>query len=226
MDKFDRLATAIQGEIHYDNFWKILYATDASDYREIPQGVVYPKTIEDIKTILDFARTENIPIIPRGGGTSLAGQVVGNGLVVDISRNFTKILEVNEQEHWASVEPGVIPDVLNQELKKYNLFWGPETSTSNRNTLAGMLGNNSCGSHFPLYKNTRAHILEVIGFLSDGNQIHTKALSNAEIDEKISQNNREGKIYSLLINQLKNKEFQNEIYQQFPKPEIERRNSG
>jgi len=226
MNIYNRLANEIQGEIHYDNFWKILYATDASDYREIPQGVVFPKSIEDIKAIIDFARTENIPIIPRGGGTSLAGQVVGNGLVVDISRNFTKILEINEQEHWARVEPGVIPDVLNQELKKYNLFWGPETSTSNRNTLAGMLGNNSCGSHFPLYKNTRAHILEVIGFLSDGSQIHTRALNNEEIDKMILQNTREGKIYSLLINQLKNTDFQNEIYQQFPKPEIERRNSG
>ncbi|HRS01739.1 MAG TPA: FAD-linked oxidase C-terminal domain-containing protein [Bacteroidota bacterium] len=226
MDKLEKLATSIQGEIYYDNFWKILYATDASDYREIPRGVVYPKTIDDIKTIIDFARTGNIPIIPRGGGTSLAGQTVGNGLVVDISRYFTKILEINEQEHWACVEPGVIPDVLNQQLRKHNLFWGPETSTSNRNTLAGMLGNNSCGSHFPLYKNTRANILEVIGFLSDGSQIHTKALSNAEIDEKIMLNNREGKIYSLLINKLKNTDFQNEIYCQFPKPEIERRNSG
>lgn len=226
MNIYNKLAKEIQGELYYDNFWKILYATDASDYREIPQGVVYPKTIEDVKVIIDFARTENIPIIPRGGGTSLAGQVVGNGLVVDISRNFTKILEINEQEHWARVEPGVIPDVLNQQLRRHNLFWGPETSTSNRNTLAGMLGNNSCGSHFPLYKNTRSNILEVIGFLSDGSQIHTKALSNAEIDEKISQNNREGKIYSLLINKLENTDFQNEIYQQFPKPEIERRNSG
>jgi len=102
-NKFDKLAKAIEGEVHYDHFWQILYSTDASDYREVPLGVVYPKSINDIKSIIDFARIENIPIIPRGGGTSLAGQVVGNGLVVDISRNYTNILEVNQQEHWARV---------------------------------------------------------------------------------------------------------------------------
>ncbi len=225
-NKFDKLTKAIEGEVHYDHFWQILYSTDASDYREVPLGVVYPKSINDIKSIIDFARIENIPIIPRGGGTSLAGQVVGNGLVVDISRNFTNILEVNQKEHWARVEPGVIPDVLNQQLKEHNLFWGPETSTSNRNTLAGMLGNNSCGSHFPLYGNTRANIIEVNGFLSDGSQIHTSPLNNDEVLNKSLMNSAEGKIYSLLINKLKNPDFQNEIYQQFPKKEIQRRNSG
>ena len=155
------LAQRLKGELHYDSTMLTLYATDASAYREMPQAVAIPKDIDDLKTLIAFAREHRTSLIPRTAGTSLAGQVVGNGIVVDVSRTFTKILEINPEERWVRVQPGVIRDELNMALKPYGLYFGPETSTANRAMIGGMVGNNSCGSNSVVYGSTREHLLEV-----------------------------------------------------------------
>jgi FAD/FMN-containing dehydrogenase len=151
------LGSTLQGTLHTDTVMKTLYATDASAYREMPLGVVIPETKEDLEKIIRFADQNAIPLIPRTAGTSLAGQVVGKALVVDVSKFFNRILEVNKEESYVWVEPGVVRDVLNVELKQHGLFFGPETSTANRAMIGGMVGNNSCGSNSVVYGSTRDH---------------------------------------------------------------------
>ena len=140
----ESLEKQLDGKLLYDHTMRTLYATDASAYKEMPLAVAIPKTKEDIQKIIAFARENKSSVIPRAAGTSLAGQVVGNGIVVDISQEFTKILSVDPVEKSAWVEPGVIRDELNIHLKPYKLFFGPETSTSNRCMIGGMVGNNAC----------------------------------------------------------------------------------
>jgi len=151
----------LEGEVLADHLTRVLYATDASVYREIPAAVVLPKTEADIHHLVQFARAQGFGLIPRAAGTSLAGQCVGDGIVVDISKYFTKILELNEKERWVRVQPGVIRDDLNLFLKPYGLFFGPNTSTSNRSMIGGMVGNNSCGSTSIKYGTTRDKVLQI-----------------------------------------------------------------
>src|SRR5438105_7968138 len=178
--KLKQLAVIFEGELYNDNAMRILYATDASAYREMPLAVAIRKNIDDIKTLIAFARKEKISMIPRTAGTSLAGQVVGDGLIVDVSKYFTKILELNKEEGWVRVQPGVIRDELNMFLKPHGLFFGPETSTANRAMIGGMVGNNSCGSNSVVYRSTREHLLEVKALLSDGSET---TFSSVSIDE-------------------------------------------
>ena len=151
------LGQSLEGELFCDSTMRKLYATDASAYRQLPLAVAIPKSIDDIKKLIRFARDNGTSLIPRTAGTSLAGQVVGSGIVVDVSEHFNKILEVNEAEKWVRVQPGVIRDDLNRHLAKYNLYFGPETSTANRAMIGGMVGNNSCGSNSVVYGSTREH---------------------------------------------------------------------
>nr|WP_309597777.1 FAD-dependent oxidoreductase [Flavobacterium oreochromis] len=141
------------------------------------------------KKIIDFARTNQLSVIPRAAGTSLAGQVVGQGIVVDISQKFTSILSVNKEEKSTWVQPGVIRDELNLHLKKYGLFFGPETSTSNRCMIGGMVGNNACGARSVVYGSTREHLLEIKGFLADGNEVTFGELTNDEFEAKCQGKN-------------------------------------
>jgi FAD/FMN-containing dehydrogenase/Fe-S oxidoreductase len=226
MIPFEELHDKIKGDIFTDSLHKKMYATDASAYREIPQAVVFPNDFDDIKTCINFAYKHKTTIIPRAAGTSLAGQVVGNGIVIDITRNFNKILEINTEEKWVRVQPGVILDELNMELAKHGLFFGPETSTSNRCMIAGMVGNNSCGAHSLIYGSTRDHTLELNCILSDGSDAHFKALSKNELEEKLKLKNLEGDIYRFLISKLSDKIIQNEIEIQYPDPRVKRRNTG
>ena len=154
--------------IHTDPLYRIAYATDASAYREVPQGVAFPENEQDIVYLIETAIERKTHLIPRAGGTSIAGQVVGSGIVVDISKHFKKILEINPEERWTRVQPGVVLDELNLALEPYGLFFSPETSTSNRCCIGGMFGNNSCGSHSLIYGSTRHHVLEARGVLCDG----------------------------------------------------------
>lgn len=133
------LSRRIKGEVESDLLHRVIYATDASAYREMPLGVVYPKDASDVKEIVKFVRENEVGLIPRAAGTSLAGQVVGDGLVVDISRHMNRILELNVQEKWVRVEPGVVLEALHSYTKPYGLFFGPETSTSNRCCMGGMV---------------------------------------------------------------------------------------
>src|SRR5436853_736270 len=139
-EQLQQLAQTLEGEFYTDETMRILYATDASAYREMPLAVAVPKTVDDIKKLIRFANEQKTSLIPRTAGTSLAGQVVGNGIIVDVSKNFTRILELNVQEGWVRVEPGVIRDELNMFLKPQGLFFGPETSTANRAMLGRMVG--------------------------------------------------------------------------------------
>ncbi len=163
-------------QLYTDSLHKIAYATDASVYREIPYGVAYPETIKDIQELIKIARAKKTHLIPRAGGTSIAGQVVGSGIVVDISKHWNHILEINQEERWARVEPGVVRDELNIALKPYGLFFSPETSTSNRCCIGGMFGNNSCGTHSLVYGSTRHHVIACKGVLSDETEFDTEKI--------------------------------------------------
>jgi FAD/FMN-containing dehydrogenase/Fe-S oxidoreductase len=164
----DALTHSIEGELRDDALHKLLYAQDASIYQEAPLGVVFPRSREDVRSIVQLASMFGIPIIPRAAGTSLAGQCVGDGLVMDVGRHMNQILEINAAERWVRVQPGVILDDLNRALKPHGLFFAPDTSTSNRCMIGGMIGNNSCGTHSILYGTTRDHVLGLEVVLSDG----------------------------------------------------------
>jgi len=221
-----QLATTLDGEFYDDDAMRTLYATDASAYREIPIAVAVPKTKEDLKKLVAFARQNNTSLIPRTAGTSLAGQVVGNGIVVDVSKYFTQILEFNKEEKWVRVQPGVIRDELNMFLKPHGLFFGPETSTANRAMMGGMVGNNSCGSNSIIYRSTREHLLEVQALLSDGTETVFKTVSLDEFHAKCEGQGLEANIYRIVRSLLSNYDNQVEIRKEFPKKTVERRNTG
>ncbi len=162
-------------KIHTDPLHRMAYATDASAYREMPVGVAFPESADDVRQLLRQARAQKTHLIPRAAGTSIAGQVVGKGIVVDI-KGWNKILEINAEERWARIQPGVVRDELNLELKPFGLFFSPETSTSNRCCLGGMFGNNSCGTHSLVYGSTRDHVIACKGILSDGTEFDTARL--------------------------------------------------
>jgi FAD/FMN-containing dehydrogenase/Fe-S oxidoreductase len=227
---FTDLGSSIQGDVFTDDKLKALYATDASAYREIPSAVVIPRTKSDLIRIIRFARDHKTSLIPRTAGTSLAGQVVGPGIVVDVSKHMNQILELNEKERWVSVEPGVIRDDLNVYLRKYGLFFGPETSTANRAMIGGMVGNNSCGSNSVVYKSTREHLISLKMILADGEEVEFKELSLKEFQDKVSgaacTSNLEQNIYSTINDILTDEENQKEIRSEFPKPTVTRRNTG
>ena len=214
-EKLEQLARTLKGELHADRKMRILYATDASAYREMPLAVAIPRDKEDIRKLIEFARMNGTSLIPRTAGTSLAGQVVGNGIVVDVSRHFTRILEVNAEEKWVRVEPGVVRDELNLHLKPYGLFFGPETSTANRAMIGGMVGNNSCGSNSVVYRSTREHLLEVKALLSDGTEVEFKSLSPDEFHAKCEQDDLEGRIHRSIRSMLSDYNNQLEIRKEF-----------
>jgi FAD/FMN-containing dehydrogenase/Fe-S oxidoreductase len=225
--QLQQLAKELAGELHLDDVMRILYGTDASAYREMPLAVAIPKDESDIQKLIAFAHKNNTSLIPRTAGTSLAGQVVGKGIIVDVSRTFTKIIELNKEEHWVRVQPGVVRDELNFFLKQNGLFFGPETSTANRAMMGGMVGNNSCGSNSIVYGSTRNHLMEVKGFLSDGSFVEFKNLSTEEFKQKLNDTTTlEGRIYNHINNILSDEDNQNEIRKEFPKMTIERRNTG
>lgn len=172
-------------KIYSDSLHKIAYATDASVYREIPYGVAYPAKVADIQELMRTAKEKGVDLIPRAGGTSIAGQVVGSGIVADISKHWNKILEINSEERWARVQPGVVRDELNIALKPYGLFFSPETSTSNRCCIGGMFGNNSCGTHSLVYGSTRHHVIACKGVLTDGTLFDTERLEPSPLMDNI-----------------------------------------
>ena len=225
-EKLKKLAQQLEGDFFDDTTMRTLYATDASAYREMPLAVAIPKTINDIKQLIAFARKEKTSLIPRTAGTSLAGQVVGNGIIVDVSKNFTRIIELNAAEKWVRVQPGVIRDELNMFLKPHGLFFGPETSTANRAMIGGMVGNNSCGSNSVVYRSTREHLLEVKALLSDGSEAEFKSLNIDEFHNKCEGDNLEATIYKSVRSILSNYDNQVEIRKEFPKKSVERRNTG
>ncbi|MDX2443166.1 MAG: FAD-binding and (Fe-S)-binding domain-containing protein, partial [Bacteroidales bacterium] len=220
------LNNEIDGDVYTDKTMLLLYSTDASAYKEMPLAVICPKNKEDIRKVIVFCNENKISLIPRTAGTSLAGQVVGNGIVVDVSKYLTRILDFNREEQWIRVEPGVVLDELNLYLKPEGLFFAPETSTSNRCMMAGMLGNNSCGAHSLLYGSTREHTLEVETFLSNGSEVTFGQLGMEEFEKKSKNDNLEGKIYKKLKEILDDPVNREEIEREYPNPKLNRRNTG
>jgi FAD/FMN-containing dehydrogenase/Fe-S oxidoreductase len=216
----------IEGDVFVDESSRLIYATDASAYREKPLKVVLPAGKNDIISLVKYAGATHESLIPRGAGTSLAGQVVGNGIVVDTTRYMNKILEINAKEKWVRVEPGVIRDELNLKLKEHNLFFAPETSTSNRCVIGGMIGNNASGLHSLIYGTTREHLLSVKAILSDGSEAEFQNLSSSEFKEKCQLNSREGDIYRHISDLLSKEKNQKKIEDEFPDSSIVRRNTG
>jgi len=220
------LAQQLDGELHHDHLLRVLYATDASVYRSLPLAVALPRHSQDIQVLIDFAQRSGIPLIPRTAGTSLAGQCVGEGIVVDVSKYMNQILEVNVAERWVRVQPGVIRDDLNRYLKPYGLFFGPNTSTSNRCMIGGMVGNNSSGTTSIQYGTTRDHVLELHTLLSDGSSVVFGALDAPAFAEKLKGDQLENQIYRHLAERLNDPAVQTEIVAEFPRAGIHRRNTG
>ena len=221
-------------KIYTDSLHKIAYATDASVYRELPYGVAYPESVEDIQELLQIARERQTHLIPRAGGTSIAGQVVGSGIVVDISKHWNHILEINPEERWARVEPGVVRDELNIALKDYGLFFSPETSTSNRCCIGGMFGNNSCGTHSLVYGITRHHVIAAKGILSDGTKEIFKNYRIEELEARFgkefwTKNKHETlieSIYAQLVSFAFDDNTKKLIEENYPDKELRRRSCG
>ncbi|WP_158849835.1 FAD-binding and (Fe-S)-binding domain-containing protein [Algibacter sp. L1A34] len=220
------LESELSGELLYDDLSKSIYATDASVYRMLPLAVAYPKNKDDIKKLISFAKSNNTTLIPRTAGTSLAGQCVGTGIVVDVSKHFTEILEFDEKAQTIKVQPGVVRDALNNYLKPYGLFFGPNTSTSNRCMMGGMVGNNSSGTTSIQYGVTRDKVLELNTILSDGSEVVFGEFTSETFMQKTSENTLEGEIYKTIYDELKSDKVKTQILENFPKPEIHRRNTG
>ncbi|WP_138989502.1 FAD-binding and (Fe-S)-binding domain-containing protein [Larkinella sp. C7] len=232
---FSSLAQSFEGELYHDQSpeheaMRLLYATDASVYQEKPLAVALPKTPEDIKRLVRFARQNQTSLIPRAAGTSLAGQVVGGGIVADCSKYFSNVLEINPEAGWVRVQPGVIRDDLNAVLKPHGLMFGPETSTASRAMVGGMIGNNSCGLHSIVWGSTRHHLLEVKAILSDGAEVTFRSLSRDEFDGKCRGvgvvSPLEQRLYQQVRDLLSGSQNQKQIRAGFPKPTITRRNTG
>lgn len=222
----EKLQADLDGELYFDELMRVIYATDASVYRELPTAIAIPKHDADLKKIIAFANQHQLSIIPRAAGTSLAGQCVGSGIVVDVSKHFNKILEVNADEGWVSVQPGVIRDNLNAYLKQYGLFFGPNTSTANRAMIGGMVGNNSCGTTSIVYGATRDHVLELKTILSDGSESTFHSISESNFHQKRTGSQLENKIYDRTYQLLNDETNRNQIKKEFPKESIHRRNTG
>lgn len=225
-EKLNQFAKDIDGQLFYDDLWRSIYATDASVYRELPLAVAFPKNNEDIKRLIKFARQNNTSLIPRTAGTSLAGQCVGDGIVVDVSKHFTNIIDIDREKKTVTVQPGVIRDDLNRVLNEYGLFFGPNTSTSNRCMIGGMVGNNSSGTTSIKYGTTRDKVICVKTILSDGSEAEFKEISSEEFQRKLKQEDLEGSIYKKLKEQLSSEENRKEIIEKFPPRSLHRRNTG
>lgn len=222
----EALRNTLEGDLHTGLAVRLMYATDASAYREMPVGVCRPANEEDIIRVVSFCREHHLTVIPRAAGTSLAGQVVGNGLVVDISRYMTSILEVDTDERRVRVQPGVIPDELNLQLSADGLFFSPETSTSNRCMIGGMIGNNSSGLHSLVYGTTREHLHSVRMVLSDGSVAEFGELDRDGFAKKCALDNLEGRIYRNIRDIMQDPLNVEAIAAEFPDPGVVRRNTG
>jgi len=216
------LERRVEGEVRFDRTSRLLYSTDASMYEIEPIGVVLPRHKGDVQAVIEVANRFGAPVLPRGGGTSLAGQTVGHAIVLDFSKYMNRVLEVNPEELWCRVEPGLVQDELNAHVRPMGLLFGPDTSTSNRATIGGMIGNNSAGAHSLVYGKTLDHVLELTVTLSDGSEVVFQDLSSEELSTKIRKNDLEGQICREML--VLADKHRDEIVARYPK--ILRRVSG
>ena len=224
---FATLAARLEGDLLVDDLTRTIYSTDASEYQERPLAVALPRTEADVRELVRFAAEHRIGLIPRAAGTSLAGQVVGSGIVVDAGRHLNRILAVDVDRHSVRVQPGVVRNALNQHLAPLGLFFGPETSTASWAMLGGMVGNNSCGSNSIAYGSTRDHLIRARGFLADGSEVTFGPLSSEEFVEKCAgPDSLETRIYREIHDLLGNPASRRLIRDSYPRPEVTRRNTG
>ncbi|HSF14519.1 MAG TPA: FAD-linked oxidase C-terminal domain-containing protein [Vicinamibacteria bacterium] len=216
------LRERVEGEVRFDRYSRILYSTDASIYQIEPIGVVIPKHAGDVAEVIRFASREGIPVLPRGGGTSLAGQAVGEAIVIDFSKYMRDVVEVSREESWARVQPGIVHDVLGAHLKPYGLRFGPETATSNRANIGGMIGNNSAGARSLIYGKTVDNVLEVKSVLADGSTATFGSVCRSDLDFKTRGDGLEAAIYRTALGIAE--AHRAEIEARYPK--IPRRVSG
>ena len=166
----ERLRPNIEGEVLFDAFSRGRYSTDASMYQIEPVGVVVPKTEDDVRVALEIAREEGVTLLPRGGGTSQSGQTVGRSLVIDFTKHLNRIIEADTEARTAIVQPGIVLDELNRQLKATGLWFPVDVSTSSRATIGGMTGNNSCGTRSIRYGIMRDNVLAIDAILPDGSE--------------------------------------------------------
>ncbi|MBL9216463.1 MAG: FAD-binding protein [Opitutaceae bacterium] len=222
-----QLSSRLDGELHFDQTMRALYATDASEYQELPVAVALPKSEADVRELIAYAKRHGIGLIPRTAGTSLAGQVVGSGLVVDVGRHLNRILAVDPARRRVRVQPGVVRNELNLHLKPHGLHFTPETSTANRAMIGGMVGNNSCGANSIVYGTTREHLVSARGFLSDGSEATFGPLTREEFAAKCAgPDTLETRIYRFVRDLLGDARNRALIREHFPKPTVTRRNTG
>lgn len=194
-DFLNELGKQVSGDLRADDYNLTLYSTDASIYQVKPYGVLIPKTIEDIQAAVETAAKYKVPILARAAGSSLAGQAVNEALVIDTTRHLDQILEINTEEHWVRVQPGLVLDELNLKLKPLGWQFGPDPASSNRAAMGGIVANNSTGSHSILYGMTADHVLETEVILSDGTMTHFGPLEPEQLAQKARKNGLEGQIY-------------------------------
>ena len=189
------LRKTVSGEVRFDPYSRALYSTDASIYQIEPLGVVIPRNKEDVIATVEMAHRYGVPILPRGGGTGLAGQTVGRAIVIDMSKYMNNLLEINTEERWVRVQPGMVLDELNHRLRDTGLFFTPDPATSNRSNVGGAIGNNSCGSHSILYGKTVDQVREVETVLSNGDVALLGPLTSSGLEAKLRGDGLEGQIY-------------------------------
>ena len=218
----EELRKRVSGEVRFDPFSRVLYSTDASIYQMEPIGVVIPRSVEDVLAVTEIARDNRVPVLPRAGGTGLAGQSVNHAIVMDFSKYLNQVVEVNREEQWARVQPGIVLDQLNRHLAPHNLQYAPDPTTSNRACVGGGIGNNTCGAHSVIYGKTLDHIKEVDVVLSDAAQAHFRTLAPDELERKLNGGGLESDIYRGVLQIAR--ENLAEIEARYPK--IMRRVSG
>ena len=218
----EELSKRVSGEVRFDQYSRILYSTDASIYQIEPIGVVIPRNREDVIATVEAAHKYQVPLLPRGGGTSLAGQTVGHALVMDFSKYMNQVLEVNTDEAWVRTQPGIVVDELNHQLRPHNLMFAPDPATSNRANVGGLLGNNSCGSHSILYGKTMDNVREIDAVLSNGDQATFGPIAGDTLEAKLRGDSLEASIYRGVLDIVeRNREEVDRRY-----PTIMRRVSG
>ncbi len=220
-DYLAELRKLTTGDIRTDAFSRVLYSTDASIYQVMPHAVVMPRTTDELQAAVELAAKHRVPILPRAGGSSLAGQAVNAAVVLDLTRYLNGILEVNQEEKWVRVQPGVVLDPLNIELKQYGLQFGPDPASSNRAAMGGIVGNNSTGSHSITYGMTADHVLETNVFLSDGSAANfgplEGSLGGQALEAKTRSAGLEGQIYREISQLVSSPENQAAIQAATPK---------
>ena len=189
------LRQRVSGEVRFDPFSRVLYSTDASIYQMEPVGVVIPRSAADVQATIEVARENGVPVLPRAGGTSLAGQTVNHAIVMDFSKYLNQVVEVNREESWARVQPGIVLDQLNRELLPYGLMYAPDPTTSSRACVGGGIGNNTCGAHSVIYGKSLDHIMELDVILSDASATHFRPLDSSELEARLSGIGLESEIY-------------------------------